>query len=148
MKPMRPFQRQATLTWEGTLRAGEGVLRAGTGAFTLGLTFPARVGPDGGRTSPEELLAAAHAACYAMAIEATLARRGATAQRLHVSATIQGEFGEAGLVLRGSHLRVLADGLSGIDPSRFGEVAREAEARCPVSNVLRGNIRIDVEAIA
>lgn len=145
---MQLFERQATLTWEGTLRAGEGVLRAGSGAYTLGLTFPARVGQHESRTSPEELLASAHAACYAMAVEATLARRGATALRLHVSATIRGEFGEAGLVLRGSHLRVMADGLSGIDPSRFGDVAREAEARCPISNVLRGNIRIDVEAIA
>jgi osmotically inducible protein OsmC len=145
---MQPFERQATLTWEGTLRAGEGAVRAGTGAFTLPVSFPSRVAQSDGRTSPEELLAAAHAACYAMAIEATLARRGATAARLHVSATVQAEFGEAGLVLRGSHLRVMADGLNGIEPARFMDVAREAEARCPISNVLRGNIRIDVEAIA
>jgi lipoyl-dependent peroxiredoxin len=145
---MQLFERQATLTWEGPVREGQGEVRAGTGAFALPVNFPARVAAPDAETSPEELLAAAHATCYAMALSATLSRRGGGAARLHVSATIQAEFGEAGLVLRGSHLRVMADGLTGIDPARFGEVAREAEIRCPVSNALRGNLRIDVEAIA
>ncbi len=144
---MNLFERQATLTWEGPLREGQGEVRAGTGAFTLPITFPARVGAPDTQTSPEELVAAAHATCYAMALAATLYRRGAAATRLHVSATIRAEFGEAGLVLRASHLRVMADGLTGIDPAQFPALAREAESRCPVSNALRGNLRIDVEAI-
>jgi len=100
------------------------------------------------QTSPEELLAAAHAACYAMALAATLARRNATAVRLHVSATVRSDYSEAGLVVQASHLRVLADGLSGMEHERFAEAAREAEVRCPISNVLRGNVRIDLEALA
>jgi organic hydroperoxide reductase OsmC/OhrA len=61
---------------------------------------------------------------------------------------VKAEFNEAGLVIQASHLRVLADGLSGLEPAKFPEVAKEAEKRCPVSNALRGSLQIDVEAIA
>jgi lipoyl-dependent peroxiredoxin len=145
---MASFERQATITWEGAVREGHGEVRAGSGAFALPVNFPARVTAGGSQTNPEELIAAAHASCFAMALAATLGRHGATASRLHVSATVQADFSEAGLVIRASHLRVLAEGLTGLDPARFPEVAREAEQRCPVSNALRGNLKIDVEAIA
>ncbi len=145
---MASFERQATITWEGTVREGHGEVRAGTGAFSLPVSFPSRVGAAEGKTSPEELIASAHAACYAMALAATLGRHNAGAVRLHVSATVKAEFGDAGLTIQASHLRVLADGLSGIEPAKFGDVAREAEQRCPVSNALRGTLKIEVEAIA
>ncbi len=145
---MASFERQATITWEGSVRDGHGEVRAGTGAFSLPVSFPSRVGAAEGKTSPEELIASAHAACYAMALAATLGRHNANAARLHVSATVKAEFNETGLVIQASHLRVLADGLSGVEPPWFVEIAKEAEKRCPVSNALRGTLQIDVEAIA
>lgn len=145
---MAPFERQATITWEGPVREGQGEIKAGTGAFAVPLSFPARVASPGGRTSPEELLAAAHASCFAMALAATLARRGGAAARLHVSATVHADFGEAGLVLRRAHLRVMADGLTGLEAGQFLDVAREAESRCPVSSAFRGNLQIEVDALA
>lgn len=146
---MASFERQATITWEGSARDGHGEVRAGGGAFALPMGLPSRVaaGPVGD-SSPEELLAAAHAACYAMALAATLSHHGASVARLHISATVHADFGEAGLVIHTAHLRVLADGLVGLEPERFSQAARDAERRCPVSNALRGNLRIDVEAIA
>jgi osmotically inducible protein OsmC len=145
---MASFERQATITWEGTARDGHGEVRGGTGAFSLPVSFPSRVGAAEGKTSPEELIASAHASCYAMALAATLGRHNAGASRLHVSATVKAEFSESGLVIQASHLRVLADGLTGLDEAHFAEVAKEAEKRCPVSNALRGSLQIDVEAIA
>jgi osmotically inducible protein OsmC len=145
---MASFERQATITWEGTAKDGHGEVRGGTGAFSLPVSFPSRVGATEGKTSPEVLIASAHATCYAMALAATLGRHNAAAARLHVSATVKAEFGDSGLTIQASHLRVLADGLTGIEPGKFAEVAREAEQRCPVSNALRGSLKIDVEAIA
>jgi lipoyl-dependent peroxiredoxin len=146
---MARFERQATITWEGTAREGHGELRVGSNTLDLAVDLPGRVDPGSpATTSPEELLAAAHASCYAMALAATLSRHGAAVSRLHVSATIQAEFSQAGLVIQASHLRVLADGLTGLEHERFADAAREAESRCPVSNVIRGHIRIEVEAIA
>jgi lipoyl-dependent peroxiredoxin len=145
---MASFERQATITWEGSVRDGRGEVRAGTGAFSLPVSFPSRVGAAEGKTSPEELIAASHASCYAMALAATLGRHNANAARLHVSATVKAEFNESGLVIQASHLRVLADGLTGLEHAKFAEVAKEAEKRCPVSNALRGSLQIDVEAIA
>lgn len=145
---MASFERHAAITWERGARDGSGELKAGSGAFSLPVSLPGRVTTGAAQTSPEELLAASHAACYAMALAATLARWNASASRLHVSATVRADYSEAGLVVQESHLRVLADGLTGLEHERFAEAAREAEARCPISNVLRGNVRIDVEALA
>ena len=121
-------------------------MKAGTGAFSLPVTFPARVEAPGGKTSPEELIAAAHAACYAMALSATLGRKNARARTLHVTATISADFGDGGLKIQSSHLEVVAEGLDGLDKAKFAEVAREAEGRCPVSNALRNNLKIEVDA--
>jgi lipoyl-dependent peroxiredoxin len=144
---MATFSRQADATWEGTLKDGGGSVRAATGAFTLPVTFPSRVEDPHGRTSPEELIAAAHAACYAMALTATMGRKNVSARRLNVSAVIGAEFAN-GIRIQTSHLKVSAEGLQGIDPSAFPELAREAEGGCPVSNALRGALKIDVEATA
>ena len=72
---MARFERHVEVNWEGTLMDGKGQAQAGTGAFTLPVNFPSRVEDPGGATSPEELIAAAHASCYAMALNATLGRR-------------------------------------------------------------------------
>ncbi len=144
---MPSFQRHCDITWEGPIREGKGEVVAGTGAFKLPVTFPSRVEQPGGKTSPEELIAAAHAACYAMALTATMGRRNASARRLRVTATIEAQF-EAGIKINASHLKVIAEGLQGIEKSDFPQLARDAEQACPVSNALRGSLAIDVEAQA
>ena len=71
---MATFERHVDVDWQGSVMEGKGEMKAGTGAFSLPVTFPARVGESGGKTSPEELMAAAHAACYAMALNGTIGR--------------------------------------------------------------------------
>ncbi len=142
---MPSFERHCDVTWEGSIREGKGEAVAGTGAFTLPVTFPARVEQPGGKTSPEELIAAAHAACYAMALTAAMGRKNASARRLKVTATVEAEF-EAGIKIKASHLKVTAEGLQGVTAADFPQLAREAEQGCPVSNALRGALKIDVDA--
>ena len=125
---------------------GKGSVKAGTGAFTLPVTFPARIGEPAGHTSPEELMAASHAACYAMALNATLGRKGGSAARTLVTATVTADKSEAGIKLLSSKLKVTAEGLQGVEKTQFAEIAREAEGKCPISNALRGTMQIDVEA--
>ncbi len=145
---MATFERSAHIDWEGPVKEGKGDVHAGTGAFSLPVTFPARVEKPGGKTSPEELIAAAHASCYAMALSGTLGRKNARAGKLHVTATVTADFGETGLKIQSSKLQVVAEGLEGMTAAQFGDVAREAEGRCPVSNALRGGLKIELEARA
>ena len=143
---MATFQRSVTTDWEGGLMDGKGEAKAGSGAFTLPVTFPSRIGEPAGKTSPEELMAASHAACYAMALNATLGRKGGSAARTVVSATVSADKTESGIKLTSSKLKVVAEGLQGIEASQFSEVAKAAEAACPISNALRGSLQIDVDA--
>ena len=143
---MATFSRTVTVDWAGSIMEGKGSAKAGTGAFTLPVTFPARIGEPAGHTSPEELMAASHAACYAMALNATLGRKNGSAARTLVTATVTAEKSDAGIKLLSSKLKVTAEGLQGIDKTQFSEVAREAEGKCPISNALRGTMQIDVEA--
>ena len=85
---MATFSRTVTVDWSGSIMEGKGSVKAGTGAFTLPVTFPARIGEPAGHTSPEELMAASHAACYAMALNATLGRKGGSAARTLITATV------------------------------------------------------------
>lgn len=143
---MATFSRHADVEWSGSIMEGKGQTKAGTGAFTLPVTFPARIGEPGGHTSPEELMAASHAACYAMALNATVGRKGGSIARTRVTATVTADKGEAGIKVLSSKLKVIAEGLQGIEKSQFAEVAREAESKCPISNALRGSLQIEVEA--
>jgi osmotically inducible protein OsmC len=124
---------------------GKGQAKAGSGAFTLPVTFPARIGEPQGHTSPEELIAAAHAACYAMALNATVGRKNGSIGRTRVTATVTADKSDAGIKITTSKLTVVAEGLQGIDKGQFAEVAREAESKCPVSNALRGSLKIELE---
>lgn len=124
---------------------GKGTAKAGTGAFSLPVTFPARIGEPQGHTSPEELIAAAHAACYAMALNATVGRKNGSIGRTRVTATVTADKSDAGITITTSKLKVVAEGLQGIDKGQFAEVAREAESKCPVSNALRGSLKIELE---
>jgi osmotically inducible protein OsmC len=123
---------------------GKGSAKAGSGAFTLPVTFPRRIGEPEGGTSPEEMIAAAHATCYAMVIAATLGRKGASAKSTHVTCTVTADRGDAGIKIVTSKLELVAEGLTGISTPDFEAAAREAEGKCPVSNALRGNLAIEV----
>ena len=143
---MATFSRNVTVNWEGNVMEGKGTAKAGTGAFALPVTFPRRIGEPEGVTSPEEFIAAAHAACYAMALNGTLGRKNAKAKKTTVTATVTADKGDAGIKLVTSKLTVVAEGLEGMSAADFAATAREAEGRCPISNALRGNLAIEVEA--
>ena len=142
---MATFSRHVDVDWTGSIMEGKGNAKAGSGAFTLPVTFPARIGEPQGHTSPEELIAAAHAACYAMALNATVGRKGGSIGRTRVTATVSADKGESGITITTSKLKVIAEGLQGIEKGQFAEVAREAESKCPVSNALRGSLKIELE---
>ena len=142
---MATFSRSVTVNWAGSLMEGKGSAKAATGAFTLPVTFPARIGEPGGHTSPEELMAASHASCYAMALNGTLGKKNASAAKTTVTATVTADKSDAGIKLTTSKLKVVAEGLQGVDKAQFNEVAREAEGKCPISNALRGSMQIELE---
>jgi osmotically inducible protein OsmC len=135
-------QRTATATWEGDLSSGNGrVSAASSGLFTdAPVTWAARTEEPGGKTSPEELLAAAHAACFCMALSNELASRGHTAASLRTTATCAFEAGKGVTTM---DLEVIAD-VPGADDAQFREGLDAAEGSCPVSNALRGNVEIRV----
>ena len=142
---MATFSRHVDVDWSGSIMEGKGIAKAGTGAFNLPVTFPTRIGEPAGTTSPEELMAASHASCYAMALNGTLGRKGGSAARTVVTATITADKGDAGIKLTTSKLHVVAEGLSGMDAAQFKEAAREAEGKCPISNTLRPALDIQLE---
>jgi lipoyl-dependent peroxiredoxin len=143
---MATFERHVDVEWTGSVMEGKGEAKAGSGAFALPVTFPSRIGEPGGKTSPEELMAAAHAACYAMALNGALGRKPATADRTVIRATVTADKGDAGIKIMSSKLEVTAYGLKGLDAAGFTALAKEAEGRCPVSNAYRGTMQITVEA--
>jgi osmotically inducible protein OsmC len=145
---MATFSRNVTVNWEGSILEGKGTATAGSGAFTLPVSFPARIGEPAGMTSPEELIAGAHAACFAMALNATVGRKGGSIAKTEVTATVTADKGDAGIKIMASKLSVTAHGLTGIPKEQFAEVAKEAEGKCPVSNALRGSLTIGLDAKA
>src|SRR5258705_1133850 len=121
---MATFTRHTDVDWQGSVTEGKGEAKAGTGAFSLPVTFPARIGDPGGKTSPEELMAAAHAACYAMALNGTIGRtEGVSVERTAVRATVTADKGEAGIKIMSSKLEVTAYGVKCADAAKFKEIA-------------------------
>src|SRR5215207_7150439 len=100
---MATFSRNVTVNWEGSIMEGKGSAKAGSGAFTLPVSFPRRIGDAEGITSPEELIAAAHASCYAMALNATVGRKGGAIAKTHVTATVVANF-DQGIKIQASNL--------------------------------------------
>ena len=145
---MASFERSVDVDWKGSVMEGGGEAKAGSGAFSLPVTFPNRIGDAAGKTSPEELMAAAHAACYAMALNGTLGRKQASADRTVVRATVTADKGDAGIKVVSSHLKAVVEGLEGIEKSKLQELATGAEKGCPISNAIRGSVNISVEASA
>lgn len=143
---MATFSRHVDVNWQGSIMEGKGGVKAGSGAFTLPVSFPQRIGESNGATSPEEFIAAAHASCFAMALNATVGRKSGAIARTHVTCTVTADKGDAGIKIVSSKLVVVAEGLTGIEAKDFAAVAKEAEGKCPVSNALRGSLTIEVEA--
>lgn len=135
--------RRASAVWEGDLMKGNGkVTAASSQAFTdLAVTWASRTEEPNGKTSPEELIAAAHASCFCMALSNGLARAGTPPQKLEVSAAVTFDppkVTSSALTVRGW--------VQGIDAAAFKQAAEAAKDGCPVSNALKGNVELSVEA--
>jgi osmotically inducible protein OsmC len=139
--------RFAEATWSGNLVDGNGTIDyVSSGAFSrLPVTWASRTEEHNGRTSPEELIASAHAACFSMAFSSQLAKNGTPATRLSVRATITFDKGDAGWKIARSDL-VVRGTVAGIDQARFAELASVAKDGCPVSQALKGNVELAVDA--
>jgi lipoyl-dependent peroxiredoxin len=144
---MPQAERTANVVWNGNLVEGSGMFSTGSGALAdMAVTWASRTEQPGGKTSPEELLAAAHASCYAMALSATLARGGTPPERLEVSSTVALDRKEGGgFKVSSSHLQVRGT-VPGLDQAGFEDAAKRGEEGCPISNALRGNLEITLEA--
>ena len=146
---MASFVRHVDVEWNGNLMEGNGTAKAGTGAFSLPVTFPSRIDEKGdSKTTPEELLAGAHAICYAMVLANTIGKQGGKARRVRVTATVTADKSDAGLKVVSSALKAVVEGLEGIDKAGIGELAKGAEKGCPISNAIRNNVSISVDASA
>jgi osmotically inducible protein OsmC len=133
----------ASTVWEGDLGHGSGTTTPASGAFpAVDVSWASRTERAAGKTSPEELLAAAHASCYCMALSHELGEAGTPPDRLEASATVDFEPGEG---VRSSHI-VVSGRVPGIDQARFAEAASAAGDGCPISGALKGNIEITVDA--
>lgn len=139
-------ERNAQVVWEGSLRDGSGMLKVDSGAVPeQRVTFSARTEQPEGMTSPEELLAGAHAICYAMVLSNMLSQDGKVPKRLEVSAVCTLDRVDGALKITHMALSVLGD-VPDIDEAAFREVAQEGEKKCPVSNAIRGNVEVSVDA--
>ena len=139
--------RTATVTWNGRLVDGDGTVTAGgSGTFAdLPVSWSSRTEEPEGRTSPEELLAAAHAACFAMALSGALGRAGKPPDHVHVSATVTfDKVGDAWTVTK-SELDVVGT-VPGMSSEDFDAVAEETKDTCPISRALAGNVELSVSA--
>jgi osmotically inducible protein OsmC len=134
----------ASAVWEGGLRAGNGRFKANSGAFGGAYSFGTRFEGTTG-TNPEELIAAAHAACLSMALAAGLERAGTPATRIATKATATIEKLEPGFRITNMHLEVRGS-VPGIDQAAFAKAAEGAKDGCPVSNALKGNVTFHLDA--
>jgi osmotically inducible protein OsmC len=137
----------ADVTWSGTLIEGSGSIDyVGSGAFSrMPVSWASRTEAHNGKTSPEELIAAAHASCFSMAFSSRLAKNGTPATKLSVKAAVTFDKGDAGWSIARSDITVLGD-VPGIDQAKFAELAEDAKNNCPVSAALKGNVALSVEA--
>ena len=136
----------ANAAWEGDLVHGKGSFSLASGATgPLPVTWAGRTERTPGSTSPEELIAAAHAACYAMAFSHVLAGKGTPATNLEVRAVAHFAPVDGGFKIAAMDLEVRGR-VPGLDQAGFAAAAREGEQGCPVSNALRGNVDIAVKA--
>jgi osmotically inducible protein OsmC len=134
---------RASAVWEGDLLSGSGKVSVASGAFPeQAVTWAARTNRPDPKTSPEELIAAAHAACYAMAFSHALAEAGHVPERLSVDASCRLDPVEGGGVAISRIDLSVRGRVPGLDQAEFERLAGDGERGCPVSNALRGNVEI------
>jgi osmotically inducible protein OsmC len=134
----------ASAVWEGGLKAGKGHFKAGSGVFEGDYTFLTRFEGAKG-TNPEELIAAAHAACLSMALSAGLEKSGTPATRISTKASCTVEKVGDGFKITRMRLEVRGK-VPGVDQAGFAKAAEEAKKGCPVSGALQGNVQFDLDA--
>ena len=142
-----PAKRRARAVWEGTLLEGSGRLSTQSSSVLSDqpVTWSARTEDPDGLTSPEELLAAAHASCYAMALSASLAKANTPSERLEVTATCTFDKVGGGWAVTTMDLHVVGR-VPGLDEAGFEAAAQAGEGGCPISNAIRGNVAINLTA--
>jgi osmotically inducible protein OsmC len=139
-------QSRADVIWEGGLAQGSGRVALESGvADDLPVTWEARTEGSADKTTPEELIAGAHAACFAMALSGGLGRAGHEPRRLEVGATCTFDKRPEGWRITTMSLEVQGD-VPGMEAAEFAKHAAEAKDGCPVSNALKGNVAIDMKA--
>ena len=139
-------ERRAQITWEGDLAHGSGTFTVGSGSIgPQDVSWSARTEEPGGKTSPEELLAAAHASCFSMALSAGLARAGTPPRRLEVEAVVTFDKVGDGWKVVSSALTVRGD-VPDTDEEAFRAAADDAKDNCPISQALKGNVELSVDA--
>jgi osmotically inducible protein OsmC len=136
-------QRSASALWEGDLKAGKGRMRLGSGAYEGPYSFASRF-EQGPGTNPEELIGAAHAGCFSMALSAGLGAAGFKPASIRTDAKVHLEKAGEGFAITRIELTTEAD-IPGIDPQKFQEHAENAKKNCPVSKALAG-VMIELQA--
>ena len=140
------MKRVATAVWSGSLKEGKGELNSESGALTkIAYSFAKRFGDEKG-TNPEELIAAAHAGCFAMAFSGKLGEAGLTPTKIEAKATVTLEMLPGGPTVTGSHLDVTVQ-VPGAEKAKIIGVAEEAKKGCPISRLLNTAISMDVKVI-
>jgi osmotically inducible protein OsmC len=143
---MPRVSRNASVSWEGNLARGEGAISGGSGALAgLPYTLATRIGDPEGKTSPEELLAAAVGGCFAMSLAGELTQAGTPPERLDVSASCIVDEVEGRHLVTGVELTVRGQ-VPGIDAATFELTAQEAEQGCTMSTLVRGSAGVTVDA--
>ena len=139
--------RKAEAEWQGNLAEGSGRLKVGSGAFDVPYSFKSRFEEGQSATNPEELIGAAHAGCFTMALTAQLSRARITPQRIHTEARVKLEKIGDGFSITAIELETEAD-IPGIDDPTFQKYALDAKENCPVSKALAGtNIRLNAKLL-
>jgi osmotically inducible protein OsmC len=133
------MKRSASAVWQGDLKGGKGEISSDSGVLKgTQYSFSTRF-ENGAGTNPEELIAAAHAGCFAMALSAQLAGAGLTAERIDAKATVTLDKADGGWAVTESHLDVKAK-IPGADQAAFEKAANDAKSGCPISKLLKANI--------
>ena len=141
------MKRTATAVWNGSLKEGKGTLTAPGGALkNTAYSFGSRF-ENGAGTNPEELIAAAHAGCFAMALSGELGRAGFTPEQLEATANVTLEnLPERGWTVSSSALTLKAK-IPGIDVAKFNDLANAAKTNCPISKLLNTNITLNAQLV-
>ena len=128
--------RNAEAQWNGGIMDGKGTMKLGSGAFEGAYSFKSRM-EEGTGTNPEELIGAAHAGCYSMALSAALGQAGFTPTSIHTKAAVRFDKVEGGFAISKIDLTTNAE-IPNIDDAKFQEIAKAAKENCPVSKALAG----------